>query len=58
MFLQYLRHFSKTLDFACASRKQNQGFWKNGEQVILSNLLELFPIKSEEAISKIFASVW
>jgi len=24
--LQYLRHFSKTLDFACASRTQNQGF--------------------------------
>jgi len=30
---QYLRHFSKTLDFACAERRQNQGFWKNGEHV-------------------------
>jgi|GEM_PF-6400635 len=26
LFMQYLCHFSKTLDFACALRKQNQGF--------------------------------
>jgi len=25
-FDQYLRHFSKTLDFADAQRRQNQGF--------------------------------
>jgi len=25
-FLQHARHFSKTLDFACAERRQNQGF--------------------------------
>jgi len=30
---QYLRHFSKTLDFACAPRTQNQGFLKNGDHV-------------------------
>jgi hypothetical protein len=30
---QYLRHFSETLDFACASRTQNQGFQKNGEHI-------------------------
>jgi len=28
--MQYLRHFSQTLDFACAPRRQNQGFEKNG----------------------------
>jgi|GEM_PF-458053 len=33
--LQYLRHFSKTPDFVCAKRTQNQGFWKNGRYSVL-----------------------
>jgi len=40
-FLQSnLHHFSKILDFACAEQKQNQGFWNNGEGIILRDLQE------------------